>query len=282
MYMKYSLLLRSLPSSSRLFFPSLHPSVSGTLLTSGRLISSKVLVERLVFAGNVGGITRIPPDSGAPPSDASHLRHGPRRPSKPSARLPLIDLSLVGGVSWPFGENLCFDRFLLRPCFLKGRNLEYMTLGGGEISLHHYAFKGNSVCIWKPCLFSSCFRVHEVPLQYLLPPTPPPSPRSFSTRGSTFQSGGTCAKMLVSTSGGGGWSPCLFNRAWYRFKTSFLSSEVSCLKHLNQEWVFLLSLLCSIMAANLLRTHVYWVSAWRRWLIQEEGNYSKKKDRRSV
>ncbi len=61
--------------------------------------------------------TSILLDSCLPPSDASHLRHRHRRPSKPSACLsPLIDLSLDGGVWECFGENMCFDRCFAREC----------------------------------------------------------------------------------------------------------------------------------------------------------------------
>ncbi|KAL7370627.1 hypothetical protein ABVT39_006236 [Epinephelus coioides] len=83
------------------------------------LILAEALGEMCVRADDIGGITQtsILLDSCSPPSDASHLRHRHRRPSKPSACLsPLIDLSLNGGVWECFGEDMCFDRCSAREC----------------------------------------------------------------------------------------------------------------------------------------------------------------------
>lgn len=74
-----------------------------------------------------GGITQtsIPLDSCSLPSDASHLRHRHRRPSKPSVCLSLlIDLSLDGGVWECFGENMYFDRSSAQEC------VPYIRRGG--------------------------------------------------------------------------------------------------------------------------------------------------------
>lgn len=240
--MKYSLFLCSFPSTFSLFFLSLHPSVSGMIFTSGCLISSKDRWKACV-CGQRWGITRIPLDSGVPPSDASHLRHGRRRPSKPSARLPLIDLSLDGGVSWFFRDNLTavLERVPSFFFFLRVEPGVQDTASSGGISLHRYAFTGTSICIWKPGLFCSCFREHEALLCRSCCP-PVASQALFSLEG--------------LEGGGGWWSPCLFKRAGFCFKSSFLYSEVKCLKHLNQEWVLFLTFLTNIMMLNLLCTYV--------------------------
>lgn len=140
MYMKYSLFLLSLPSASSLF-PPLHLSVSCTLFTSDIVRGS---CWKVCVWGDNRGITRILLDSGALSADASHLRHGHARPSEPSARLPLIDLSLDRGVSWFFRENLCWQVLCSWVCSIFQ---SIFPAAWSWIILHCYVFERNSICI---------------------------------------------------------------------------------------------------------------------------------------
>lgn len=139
--MKYSLFLPSivLSLSQRYFFTSYCRLWAASLWQRasdiGKGSQRDVHARVCLWVCDIGGITptSILLDSCLLPSDASHLRHRHRRPSKPSACLSLlIDLSLDGGVWECFRENMYLDRFSAHECVPYIRKGEALTKRGSR------------------------------------------------------------------------------------------------------------------------------------------------------